>query len=68
MDLQEKIDSGLPVILLNECDEPTFEAECKLLIDSGYIISSTNCGFIDSEEYNYSPVLQAICIINKGEG
>ncbi|MCK4843062.1 MAG: hypothetical protein KAT04_14470 [Methylococcales bacterium] len=51
-----------PVVALNITDEKEFEKECKKLIDNGYTISSTYCGFINSESYGFCASYQAIFV------
>ena len=55
------------LILVNETDHIKFSEKCNELISQGYIVSSTSCGFIDSAEYDYCLVLNAI-LIKKEDG
>ena len=43
-------------------DAGIFERECNALMNNGYIIHSSKCGVIDSEEYNYCSWYQAIFV------
>ena len=65
MKLQEKIDIGMPVISVIDNDGDIFEETCKTLVGSGYVVSSTGCGFLDSAEYDYPECLQAVFILKE---
>ena len=43
-------------------DKDEFERESSKLIGLGYKISSSNCGFLNSERYDFCPYYQAILI------
>lgn len=43
-------------------DMNKFEAEVNELLRNGYSISSTSCGFINSEQYDFCSSYQAILI------
>lgn len=60
------------VKVVNLTDENDFEKEINRLLDLGYQISSTSCGFINSEKYDFCTSFQAVLIhkayiIEKGE-
>ncbi len=65
MKLEEKIEIKMPVVVLHECDSSIFESSCKTLVDSGYKLSSTYCGFVNDSEYDYCESLHAIFVIGK---
>ena len=48
------------VIVVEESDKDIFETKVNKYLLEGYKILSTNCGFIDDDQYNYCSVLQAI--------
>ncbi len=50
------------VKIVNTGSEVEFVMQCKRLLDDGYRISSTSCGFIQSEKYNFCDCYQAILI------
>ena len=52
-----------PVVVVNESANKIFEAECKKLIAGGYVLNSSSCGFVDSEEYDYCNVWNAIFML-----
>ena len=47
-------------------DEGYFESLVNNLLKEGWRISSTNCGFLNSENYNFGNVYQAILIREVG--
>lgn len=53
------------IIVLNENDESVFEEKCSDLIDKGYVLHSSSCSFVNSDEYNFCSVLQAIFILKE---
>ncbi len=52
--------SEITVIEANSKKE--FIDKVNLKLQQGFKISSTNCGFVDSEQYDYCSVFQAILI------
>lgn len=48
--------------VVNLTDESDFEKEVNRLLDWGYQISSTSCGFVNSEEYEFCTNFQTILI------
>ena len=57
MDKNEK-----PVVAINITDENEFEDRCKELIGDGYKLSSSYCGFANSESYDFCSSYQAIFV------
>ena len=51
--------------VINRADEDEFEKEVNKYLLQGYKMSSTACGFINSELYDFCTSFQAILI--KGE-
>lgn len=51
-----------PVMIVEHADEEVFKQSCKEWVEKGYKVSSTSCGFINSEEYDYCDWYQAILI------
>lgn len=52
----------LPVIAIEFSDKDQFQEKCENLITNGYKIMSSSCGFVDSSEYDFCSVYQAIFI------
>ena len=50
------------VKVVENSDETKFETECNKLIQDGYKISSTSCGIINSEAYDFCTFYQAILV------
>ena len=48
--------------VINLTDEDEFEEKVNSLLELGYQISSTSCGFINSSKYNFDTSFQAILI------
>lgn len=46
-------------------DKDKFEAELQKFLDDGYELVSSNCGFINSEQYDFADYYQAILIKNE---
>lgn len=47
-------------------DKNEFECESSELMKQDYKVSSSNCGFINLERYNFCPYYQAI-LVKEGE-
>ena len=52
-----------PIITLDYNEAADFEGRCQELINEGYRCMSCQCGFIDSENYNFILSFQAIFIL-----
>lgn len=50
--------------VINMSDETEFESVINDWLEDGWIISSTACGFINSENYDFCTSFQAILIKN----
>ncbi len=48
--------------IVNLSDETDFEKAVSALLNDGWEISSTACGFINSEAYDYQNIYQAIMV------
>jgi len=46
--------------VIEESNKDTFEKAVNVLVNNDYKILSTNCGFVNSKEYDFSPLYQAI--------
>ena len=55
-----KANNKRKIKVVNLVDENDFEKEINQLLELGYQISSTSCGFIDSKEYDFCTSFQAI--------
>lgn len=53
-----------PVVAVDESNERTFEATIKALIDKGYRLHSSSCGFVQSERYDFCNSYQAIMVMD----
>jgi len=51
-----------PVWVLNSNDPARFAEECCKLIEDGYTLSSSSCGFVNSEAYDFCDSYQAIFV------
>ena len=49
-----------PVRVVEHSEIQPFEDECAELLKKGYVMMSANCGFIDSERYEFCSQFQAI--------
>ena len=49
--------------VVNIADEGEFESVVNAFLEEGYTISSTSCGFINSENYDFCTSFQAILIL-----
>ncbi|WP_158220071.1 hypothetical protein [Tissierella sp. P1] len=52
----------MEIKVINLSDESEFENIVNAYLKEGWKVSSTSCGFIDSDTYNYASVLQVILI------
>ena len=50
------------IVAVSENDAQKFEKKCDELIEQGYKVQSTSCGFVNHTEYNFCDVWQAIFI------
>jgi hypothetical protein len=48
-------------------DSAKFEKEVNDWLAKGYIISSTSCGFVQSEKYEFCTSYQAVLVCNAKE-
>lgn len=48
--------------VISTSDEDAFERRVNELLENGYKLSSSSCGFVDSEKYDYCSSYQAILI------
>lgn len=48
--------------VIEENNKINFESEVNYYLDIGYKISSTNCGFVNSEVYDFCSCYQAILV------
>ena len=51
--------------VVESSDMNKFENEVNELLKDGYSISSTSCGFVNSENYDFCSSYQAILITHK---
>lgn len=51
------------VRLFESQSESEFEGFANAMIEDGYIMQSSSCGFINSENYNFNSIYQAIFIL-----
>lgn len=47
-------------------DQNNFEADVQELLNEGFKIKACNCGFINSEQYDFADYYQAI-LVKEGE-
>lgn len=53
------------IIVIEANSKPEFVGKVNFNLERGYKISSTSCGFVDSAEYDYCSVYQAILVKEK---
>lgn len=51
--------------VVNRSDEDEFTQEVNELLQEGYKISSTDCGFVNDSQYDYCSSFMAILVIEK---
>lgn len=51
--------------IINMTDEDDFTKAVNEALSNGYKISSTDCGFINSEQYDFCSSYMAILVIDK---
>lgn len=56
------------VVVVETSDMDIFEKHCASLIAEGYEISSTSCGFVHSERYDFCNSYQAIFVLPNSKG
>lgn len=49
-------------VMVNERDEDHFTDRVNSLIDDGYVISSSNVGFVQSESYDFCGAYYALMV------
>lgn len=59
-----KLNMTAKVIAKSNKDE--FEAELQKLLEAGFKIVSCNCGFINSELYDFADYYQAVLVKDEG--
>lgn len=52
------------IITIESSDCDKFEAQVNDLLSDGYRISSTSCGFVSSEQYDFCSSYHAVLVIN----
>lgn len=50
--------------VVDSSDEELFTSRCNKLLDAGYILSSSSCGFVNSKEYDFCSAYHAIFVKN----
>lgn len=53
------------IITINSSNEDDFTKTVNNALKKGYTISSTSCGFVNSEKYGFCGCFMAILIIKK---
>lgn len=53
------------IIVIEANSKTEFIGKVNFNLERGYRISSTSCGFVDSEEYDYCSIYQAILVKEK---
>ena len=52
-----------PIVAVSETDPRIFEQKSERIVNDGYKVLSTSCGFVNSADYDYCEVYQAIFIL-----
>ena len=52
-----------PVKTVESSDKVDFENACAELYKLGYVLSSSNCGFVDSQEYGFCSCYHAVFVL-----
>jgi hypothetical protein len=55
------------LVTVSETDREEFESKCNQFIELGYKLSSSSCGFLNSEEYDFCESYQAILVLQDQE-
>lgn len=50
------------VVVIHETDAKDFEKECNYYLNKGYKLSSSYCGFVQSESYDFCGSYHAIFV------
>jgi hypothetical protein len=53
----------LPIVIVNETGKENFQNLCSKMVEDGYILSSSSCGFVNSKDYNFQDIFQAIFVL-----
>ncbi len=53
--------------VIDENNGKVFESKCNELLKAGWVLDSSSCGFVNSEEYDFCSSYQAI-FVEKEEG
>ena len=53
-----------PVIAVDESDANKFESQCAILVNAGYTLNSSSCGFVNSAEYDFCSSYHAVFVKN----
>ena len=64
--MEGRVNDKIKVIEMS--DLVKFEFEVNSLLEDGYKISSTNCGFVNSERYDFCGSYQAILLKDGAKG
>ena len=49
-----------PIVTVNEGCGAEFERKCETLVASGYKLVTADCGFVDSDAYDFCGVWMAV--------
>jgi hypothetical protein len=59
--------SRLPIVVINETGKDTFQKLCAKLVEDGYKLSSSSCGFVNSKEYDFQDAFFAIFVLPEAQ-
>lgn len=59
--------SRLPIVVISETRKDTFQKLCAKMVEEGYKLSSSSCGFVNSKEYNFQDVFHAIFVLPEAQ-
>ena len=51
------------VVVLESNDTEAFEDDMNMYLEQGYDVSSSSCGFVNSEQYEFCSSYQAILVL-----
>jgi len=64
LEMSMKIDHKKMAVVLDSSDGEAFENDLNMYIGQGYKISSSSCGFVSSERYDFCASYQAVLVFD----
>jgi len=54
------VNGNQKIVTVETADAKVFEQECNRLANDGYFLKTSNCGFVNSEQYDFCSSWMAI--------